>query len=275
MPTLELPETSLHYEVLGPEGSSTTPILFIQGCGVTGEGWRPQMDAFSKTRRVATFDQRGIGKSTLKGRVTIASMTNDARALLDALGWERAHLVGHSMGGVVAQQLALDTPDRVQSLSLLCTFYRGKDGARFTPWLAWIALRCRIGTRAARRRAFLEMVHPRSLLASMSATDKDALAVVLGRFFGRDLADQPSIMMKQVSALGAHDVSARLSTLANIPALVISAEEDRIAHVSQGRALAAHLGPKARYVEMPGAAHGVTIHEAGKVNALLAEHFDA
>jgi pimeloyl-ACP methyl ester carboxylesterase len=59
--------------------------------------------------------------------------------VLDALGWERAHVVGHSVGGLVAQELALTARARVKSLVLMCTFARGKDAARFTPWIfGWI-----------------------------------------------------------------------------------------------------------------------------------------
>jgi pimeloyl-ACP methyl ester carboxylesterase len=67
-------------------------------------------------------------------------MAEDAKALMDAAGWNSAHVIGHSMGGVIAQQLALDCPKRVRSLSLLCTFARGKDAARlrhgFSGWLS-------------------------------------------------------------------------------------------------------------------------------------------
>ena len=205
------------------------------------------------------------------GAVSIAEMVKDARALLDTLGWSSAHIVGHSMGGVVAQQLALDSPERVRSLSLLCTFFRGRDGARLTPWMLWVSLRTRIGSRAARRRAFLEMVMPRSVL---EATDRDAMAEEVGRLFGRDLADQPPIVMQQVRALGAHDASKELEALSPIPTLVVSAAEDRVAPREQGRALAAAIRG-ARYVEIEGAAHGVVIQKADAINALLVEHVRA
>jgi pimeloyl-ACP methyl ester carboxylesterase len=106
------------------------------------------------------------------------------------------------MGGVIAQQLALDCPQRVRSLSLLCTFARGKDAARLTPWVLWMTLRTRIGTRPMRRRAFLEMICPRSALQT---ADVGALAARFSKLIGRDLADQPPILMKQLMAMGRHD----------------------------------------------------------------------
>jgi aminoacrylate hydrolase len=276
MPSLDRGGWSLHYEVAGeaPEDSEDEKrpaILLIQGCGVAGEGWRPQLDALARDHRVAFFDHRGIGKSELGGPVTIAEMTNDARAVLDALGWPSAHVVGHSMGGIVAQQLALDAPERVRSLALLCTFHRGRDGARLTPWLLWISLRMRVGPRAARRRAFLEMVMPAALLAT---SDRDAMAIEVGAVFGRDLADQPGIAMQQVRALGAHDASAQLDQLSSIPTLVVSATEDRIAPRAQGRALAGAIRGS-RYVEIAEAAHGVTIQKADEITELLREHVAA
>lgn len=265
MATLARDGFFLHYDVAGTAGP---PILFIQGCGVGGDGWRPQTDVLSATHRVASFDNRGYGRSGVTSDITVRAMTADALALLDALGWNSAHVVGHSLGGIIAQQLAFDAPARVRSLALLCTFWRGKDGARPTAWMLWKAICMRVGSRASRRRAFLEMIMPASELA---AADAATMAEDLGRLFGRDLADQPAVIMKQVRALGAHDMSARLGWLSTIPTLVVSAKEDRVAPVEQGRALAKAIGT-ARYVELEGAAHGVTIQKAEAINALLAEH---
>jgi 3-oxoadipate enol-lactonase len=78
--------------------------------------------------------------------------------------------------------------------------------------------------------------------------------------------------MKQLTAMAKYDASPRLAQLAHIPSLVVSAELDRIALPAFGRALAAAI-PRARLVEIPGAGHGVPIHSAEQVNALLAEHF--
>jgi len=269
MPTIDRDGAPLHYELAGESGP---PVLLVQGCGVAGEGWRPQVEALSRNHRVVVFDNRGIGKSGLSGPVTVAHMVDDARALLAALGWSSAHVVGHSLGGIIAQQLALDTPARVRSLSLLCTFFRGKDGARLTPWMLWISLRMRIGSRAARRRAFLAMVMPDALLEAMDVAGRDAMADDVGRLFGRDLADQPAIVMAQVRALGAHDTSTIVDQLSPLPTLVVSAAEDRVAPPAQGRALAAAIRGS-RYVEIEGAAHGVVIQKADAINALLEEHF--
>src|SRR4051812_41788837 len=116
--------TSLHFTREGK--GHPEPILFIQGIGVTGSGWQPQIEYFKKSHDVICYDNRGIGQSAPSTEaLTIRGMADDARIIMDSVGWSSAHIVGHSMGGVIAQQLALAYPERVKSLSLLCTFSRG------------------------------------------------------------------------------------------------------------------------------------------------------
>lgn len=268
MPRLALGDVALSYEVVG-DGA---PVLLIQGVGVVGEGWRPQLDGLADRYRLAAFDNRGIGASTIsQEKLTVERMARDGLALMDELGWESAHVVGHSMGGVIAQELALQAPARVRSLSLLCTFSRGREATALSFGMMASSLRTMIGTRAMRRRAFVELVMPRSVC---EREDLDALAAKMAPLMGRDLADSPPIVMKQLGAMRAHDAFARLSELASIPTLVVSAKEDRIAPPARGRALASAIGT-ARFVEMDDAGHSVPIHRAAEVNALLAEHFES
>lgn len=265
MPTLKRTDVELCYESSG----SGPPVLFIQGVGVTGEGWRPQVSGLAERFQTLIFDNRGIGRSLpCDGPISIEAMAADARALLDAVGWNSAHVVGHSMGGVIAQQLTLDCPERIRSLSLLCTFARGKDAARLTPWVLWMTLRTRLGSRRMRRRAFLEMLMPK---ADLETADQDALAAQVASLIGRDLADHPSILMKQLMAMARHDILHRLGELAKIPTLVLSAEHDRIALPQYGRMLAGAI-PGSRYEEFEAASHGVIFHKPGPINQAL-EHF--
>ena len=262
MGELERKDVALNYEIsgIGPA------VLFIQGIGVVGGCWRPQAKALSSHHQTMYFDNRGIGKSLpCTGPISIETMAQDALALMDCAGWASAHVVGHSMGGVIAQQLALDAPSRVRSLSLLCTFPRGKDAARLTPWVLWMTLRTRIGSRRMRRRAFLEMLWPSEALAK---ADQEALAAEVAELVGRDLAESPPVLMKQLQAMARHDASARLKALAQIPTLVLSGEHDPIALPQYGKALAEAI-PGAEFEVMPGCSHGMTIHKAAEVSERL------
>lgn len=250
------------------EGSGA-PVILLQGVGVIGEGWRPQIAALRDHFTLVAPDNRGIGGSSLgAGTLTVEDMAADVLAIADAEGFDRFHLAGHSMGGLIAQEIALVAPRRVQSLALLCTFLHGKEAARLTPDIMWTGLRTRIGTRAMRRQAFMRMVMPDLYLRSAPPTLADHLA----QLFGHDLADQPPIVMKQLRAASRYDASARLPALGSIPTLVVSATHDRIALPTFGRALASAI-PGARYVEIPEAGHACTIQCAERVNELLAEHF--
>jgi pimeloyl-ACP methyl ester carboxylesterase len=266
MPHVDRPDARIAYARAG----DGPPVLLIQGVGVVGEGWRPQVDGLRDAFTLVSFDNRGIGASTMAGReLSIEMMAADALAILDAERIDRCHVAGHSMGGVIAQALALQAPARIASLSLLCTFARGRDAVAMTPTLLWLGLRTRLGSRAMRRRAFLQLVAPEP---GRSRADADRLAADLAPLFGHDLADQPPIAMTQLRATSRYDAFDRLGSLAAMPTLVVSAALDRIARPPTGRALAKAI-PGARYVELPDAGHGVTLRQPALVNDLLRAHF--
>lgn len=262
MPFLERPGVRVFYTSRG-EGE---PLLMLQGVGVIGQGWQPQVQALSESYQVATIDNRGIGQSQpCSAAVTIAAMAEDALAVMDELGWSRAHLIGHSMGGVIAQHLALQAPERVRSLSLVCTFSRGPEAARLTWPVLKMTLRTRLGTAAMRRRAFMEILMPPSHLVGK---DVAALAKETAELIGRDLATSPPILMKQLQAMRGSDLSGRLAQLIGIPTLVISASQDPIALTEYGRRLHEAI-PGSRYVELEHASHGVPIEQPQRLNPLL------
>ncbi|MBA3875919.1 MAG: 3-oxoadipate enol-lactone hydrolase [Anaerolinea sp.] len=98
------------------------PMLLIHGLGYARWGWEPLLPLLAERYRVISFDNRGIGESSVPpGPYTAALMAGDARAVLDAAGVERAHVVGTSLGGMIAQVLALANPDRIDRLVLICT----------------------------------------------------------------------------------------------------------------------------------------------------------
>ncbi len=265
MPVLDVNSARVSYTVTG----DGPPVLLVQGAGVVGEGWRPQIDGLRDRFTLVAFDNRGIGRSTLPRRpLTIADMAGDALALMDAIGFSRFHVAGHSMGGLIAQELALAHPARVASLALLCTFAHGRQASTLSAGMLLTALRMRIGTRRMRRSAFLELVMPGAYLETV---DRAQLAERLRPLFGRDLADQPPIVMKQLRAMSRYDRRPHLHMLGGIPTLVVSAADDRIARAAYGRELARAI-PGAAYVEIRHAGHGVTIQRPAEINELLTAH---
>jgi pimeloyl-ACP methyl ester carboxylesterase len=263
MPSVLFEGCDLSYTVRG----SGPAILLIQGVGVQGDAWAPQADDLARDFTCVTFDNRGMARSQpAAAAITVAQMARDAIAVLDAAQLAKAHVVGHSLGGVIALQLAIAAPSRVRSLALLCTFSGGKTAAPPTVRMLWLGARTRIGTRQMRRRSFLRLVMPPGPIA-----DADRLAERVAALFGHDLADQPPVAGQQLRALRQSDTSPRLHQLSGLPVLIMTGRHDPIAPPSAGRALAAAI-PGARYVEVADASHGLPITHAALTNATLRDH---
>ena len=103
-------------------------LLLIQGLGYGRWGWDPVAPGLAERHRVLSFDNRGIGESEKpEGPYTARMMADDALQVLDEAGVERAHVVGASLGGMIAQELAVLAPERVDRLVLCCTTPGGPD----------------------------------------------------------------------------------------------------------------------------------------------------
>jgi len=223
--------TDLHIEHAGTCGPR---VLLIQGTGVAGGGWSPQVDALRENHQLAWFDNRGVGKSPGVS-ASLAEMAEDALSVLDALGWERAHLAGHSLGGLIAQAVATRAPERVTSLALLCTLLDGRQALGLTPKRFWAQLKTAVGTPEMRRRAFFELVSDPNL-----APTPEHIAA-LEDVFGRALHALPPAAQKQVRIVMSARMEGAIEHL-EMPALVMSATDDLVAPLAQGRALARALG---------------------------------
>jgi pimeloyl-ACP methyl ester carboxylesterase len=128
MPTIELATgPTIHYVRRG-EGE---PLLLIQGMSGNHLAWgEPFLAALERDFDLVAYDHRGVGRSSsVTDPFAITDLADDAAALIDALGWDSAHVVGISMGGMVAQELALRNPQRIRTLTLGCTYCGGEGSA--------------------------------------------------------------------------------------------------------------------------------------------------
>lgn len=124
MPFARLKERSVYFERHG----SGEPVLLVSGLGADHSAWQPEVAALQSSFEVVVFDNPGVGQTTgPDGPFTSELLADVAVELLDHLGLERAHVVGASMGGIIAQQIALRHPSRVRALALHCTWPRA-DG---------------------------------------------------------------------------------------------------------------------------------------------------
>src|SRR5215210_943072 len=127
MPHMRANGQELYYEVHG----RGEPLVCVMGLAADTLSWLPQLQAFGERHRTVIFDNRDVGRSSLAdGPYEIADMAQDALALADALELGSFHLLGVSMGGAIAQEIALAAPERVRTLTLAVTFPAGGAWAR-------------------------------------------------------------------------------------------------------------------------------------------------
>jgi pimeloyl-ACP methyl ester carboxylesterase len=128
MATLPLGDIDVYWERRG-EGPR---LLFVNGSGATIESSAPLIDAFARECEVVVHDQRGLGRTSVPERQpTMADFANDAASLLDHVGWDQANVFGISFGGMVAQELAVTWPERIERLALSCTSPGGEGGSSY------------------------------------------------------------------------------------------------------------------------------------------------
>jgi len=248
-------------------GAPGKPVLLVMGLGASSRPWYRLLPWISRRHRAIVFDNRGTGASApVRSRLTMEDMAEDARGVLDDAQVESAHVVGASMGGMIAQHLALDHPQRVRALVLACTTAGGRRGA--PPWrlLVTAALRPLLGA----GRTF-PLVAP---LLYAPSTVRDAPEGVR-EDLERRIADKTSAVTvyAQMGAIAGHDTRARLGKLAGIPTLVLHGLEDRLVPPEHGRDLAM-LIPGARLRLVPSAGHLLTTDAEEETATAIVDHLD-
>jgi pimeloyl-ACP methyl ester carboxylesterase len=224
---------------------SGEPLVLIAGLGGKGTSWHPFLERASAHYRVLTFDNPGAGEALpIRGRITIREMAGQVLDLLDHLGVPRAHVVGRSMGGMIAQELALRAPERVARLVLAAT------SARSDAHLAGVF---RLWAELAESGAPLSIRHKSSLLWCLGKRALEAEGAAERYLVARARKDRPADYALQARACAEHDALDRLSGLA-VPTLVLSGADDRLTPTHHAEALVDAL-PDARGIVIPAAGH--------------------
>ena len=215
MPIAEANGQRLHYEVHG-EGE---PLVCVMGLGGDTTAWVMQLADWSRTRRVVVFDNRDVGRSSYAaGAYEVTDMAADALALADAVGVDSFDLVGTSLGGAIAQELALTAPERVRTLTLGVTYaYGGAWGRHRAKVLGRLV---RGMSREERVELVMMLVYSEVLFAHPNFVEA-ARAAMLGNPNPQD----PEGFVRQIEAGSRHDTRERLGGLA-MPVQVIGALRD-------------------------------------------------
>lgn len=241
MPRATVNGIDLNYEL---EGDGPETVVLINGLADTLETWVYQHDALlSAGYRVLRFDNRGIGQSdTPDGPYTTALMAQDAKALVDELTITDFHLVGVSMGGMIAQEYALANSGDLRSLTLACTYAApGPFCSRM--FSLWADMAPTMGVATVMRDVTLW-----AFTVPFFEEREDEL-----REFESEMAqiDQPlEAYLAQLHSIREHDTRNRIGTL-EVPTLVLAGEEDILIPVRLSRALHDAI-PRARWITTPG-----------------------
>lgn len=266
MPTFRHADADLFYTSAG-EGPA---VILLTGFAVGGGVWEYQVPALSGRYRVICLDNRGAGRTKATSKAwSMRELAGDVLALMDHLGLATAHLVGCSMGGMVAQEVALMARERLLSLTLIAT-HAGRLVDRLPRKSTVVGfLRSNLGPKEVRRKAVEGLLFPPAYLAN---GPRDRIDHALERDF---LVQPPwPDRLGQLAAIMQHDTSRRLGVLVGLPTLVIVAGQDVLLPPS-GCAALARLIPGAREVVLAEAGHGVIGQCPDEVNAALLAHLEA
>jgi pimeloyl-ACP methyl ester carboxylesterase len=251
-----------HYE----RGGSGEPLLLIQGMSGTHVSWgKPFKGALEERFDVVAFDNRGIGLSApVDGPFTIAEMAADTAGLMEELGLENAHVVGISMGGMIAQELALAHPGKLRSLTLGCT-YCGGPGSMLMPEenLQKLVAGMASGDRDKAIRAGYEVN-----LSPAFRADESTYAAF--HEMATTVPAAKATIELQAQAIFGHDTSARLGEIAT-PTLIVHGAEDGVLPFPNGE-LIASLMPAAHFEVLDGVGHMFWWEQPQRSAELIREH---
>ncbi len=274
MANTERDGVSLYYEQHGETGE---PVLLVMGLGGDLHFWEFQTPVFAARHRVVVYDNRGVGRSGKpKGAYTIAMMADDAVAVLDSAGIRRAHVVGISMGGMIAQELAIRYPARVGALVLAATYARAdadahkvaeEGAARSGVQSPLVMMRGGGGMdlSGVDIKQLYRFMMALILTPEFIARERDWLRALFQRW--KDSGATIENFMSQVAAVLDHDATAGLSAV-RAPTLVLTGSDDQL--VPPRHSTMIHeLIPHSQLITLEGGTHGFNIEMKDRFNQVV------
>jgi len=259
MPVFENDGRPLYYEVQG-DGD---PLLCVTGLSADHFAWTLQVPAWSQRFKTIVMDNRDVGQSfRADGPYDVVDMARDTLALADGLGLERFHLVGMSMGGTIAQEVALAAPERVRTLTLVVTFAWGGRWARDFARL-WGRIAAQLTDEEHLDWLLLQAV------SEEFYENEQALGYVRNMMLANPFPQPRDAFIRQLDATSRHDTRDRLGTLP-MPLHVIGAGHDLLVPPWKSEEIAT-LVPGAQLTIVPRAPHGLNLERAEEFNALVAD----
>lgn len=241
MPIIENQGARIYWD----ERSVGEPFLLIMGLGYPSDMWWRTRPVLDSRYRTIVFDNRGIARSDMPpGPYPIATMASDALAVLDAAGVESAHVFGISMGGMIAQELALQSPKRVRSLILGCTAAGGPTAVQAEPEVTQILMNRGSMTPEQAALAAIPYIYD-------AGTPRDRVEEDIT--IRRPWFPRPEAYNAQLHGILGWEAYSRLPQI-DLKTLVIHGESDRLVHPGNGALIASRI-PGAKLVTIPHASH--------------------
>jgi pimeloyl-ACP methyl ester carboxylesterase len=265
MPSAAVDDLAIIWEERGTGSPHAVPVILLNGLGAGRAGWARQTAALAEQFRVITLDNRDIGDTGATPGNRFYRMRQfavDVIGLMDALGIERAHIVGASMGGAIAQELAITAPERLATVTIICSW------PKTDPWLnelliQWEQIFSEQGA-VAWQRATLPWVYTHRWFAT-----PNNLANELGAIVATPPVQTAAMYLRQSNAARSHDALDRLGAV-TAPAHIICGAEDLLTPIRYSQQLAEHIGGS-RLTILPNAGHGLFWETPAALNQALLE----
>ncbi|KAF7295262.1 FACT complex subunit SPT16 [Mycena indigotica] len=277
---------SLYYEV---HGTGPKKVVFIMGLNSSSFAWAEQAAHFGQNPEysIVLFDNRGVGhSSTPRGPYTTSGMAADVIVLLDYLGWKaerQLHVVGTSMGGMIAQELALKIPGRIISLTLAVTTPGGPPWTNLPPWKGALSLAKLMFTTDIEKKIpiILEMVYPLAWLEATAEDDEQGRTnreIQIMTYRKRMLTTAPQHFLGAVSQMSAglthHVTPPRLKKISDsIPYVhIVTGDQDNLVSPENSRLIKSCM-PDAELEEWEKTGHALHVQYPHKFNRMLERVF--